>query len=68
MSLKSKMIRVKYKAMKQQQRQATIRREHLAQNMIRKMNQQIPLIKEYNQKNPKDMQIVPYGKIHKLMV
>lgn len=54
--------------MKQMVKQDMVRKLHTADNMIRKMDQQIPHIKEYNQKNPKDLQLVPCGKIHKLMV
>ena len=68
MNLKKEAMKQKTRVMKQMAKQDMVRRLHTADNMIRKMDQQIPLIKEYNQKNPKDLQLVPCGKIHKLMV
>ena len=62
------LINQRFRMLKQADRQNLYRRLHTAQKMIRKMDQQIPMIKDYNQKNPKDIQLVPCDKIHKLMV
>lgn len=68
MNLIKEAMKQRARVMKQMHKQDLVRRLHTADNMIRKMDQQIPLIKEHNQKNPKDLQLVPCDKIHKLMV
>lgn len=68
MSLKKIKNKQLAKARKEQERRELYRRLHIAEKMIRKMDQQIPYIKDYNQKHPEDRQLVPCGKIHKILV
>ncbi|WP_097005298.1 hypothetical protein [Lacrimispora amygdalina] len=68
MNIKKELNKQRARAMKQRQRQYLYANIHKAENMIKKMDQQIPLIREYNQKNPKDLQLVPCSKIHKIVV
>jgi hypothetical protein len=53
---------------KQNERKHLYEKLHRFDNAMRKMDQHIPLLKDYNQKNPKDKQLIPCDKIHKLMV
>lgn len=56
------------KERKEQERREFYKRMHIAEKMIRKLDQSIPYIKDYNQKHPADRQLVPCGKIHKVTV
>lgn len=68
MNLKKIVMKEQSKTLKQLNRQSVYMKQHIADNMIRKMDQQIPAIRDYNQKHPRDLQLVPCDKIHKLMV
>ena len=68
MNIEKELNKQRTRMMKQRQRQYFYANVHEAENMIRKLDQQIPAIKEYNQKNPKDLQLVPCSKIHKIVV
>lgn len=68
MDLKKIRIKKENNVRKEMDRRERVKRMQIADRMIRKLDQQITMLKDYNQKHPEDAQLIPGGNIHKILV